>query len=168
MEGYSGGNNWPAPWPALRLATWNAASLFHDAAGKRLPRLALFDRLVAKCDVVAVQETHGCEVHFATFVPRALRTHMLFASGGPVKAVGGVALLVRRSLVGPHMEFRHSVFAQGRVQRLSLKGRGNTMHIWNLHNHDIADVPAIGNALRADVRQGEVDPLKNTTVILGT
>ncbi len=59
----------------------------------------------------------------------------VFASVGPTRATGGVAIILHKSLIGPDDITEDKAAVPGRVLRVCIIGPQRVRVFWSIHNH---------------------------------
>jgi endonuclease/exonuclease/phosphatase family metal-dependent hydrolase len=138
----------------IRIATWNTTALFGiptAAAGDRIRRrLRILRQLLADTDVLCLQEVHGRQADL-----EALRTEILefsfFGSFCSSPAVGGVMIMVRKSVIGDSVMSAPVVLDPGRCLAIRFGSPLATMFICIhvLPKYTIANKKALLNKVHA-------------------
>ncbi len=84
-------------------------------------------RKTTKTDLLVVAPQLGAPFH-------------AFASAGQLKAIGGIAVLVRRSWVGPDAEVVSEFLVAGRISRTVVCSPSTTFVFWNVHNFNLDEI----------------------------
>ena len=93
----------PGKEASLSLVTWNARALLAGAAKSRSKKIAVFTKLVARYDVVMVQEMHGNRAEMKHVFRHLAKSHWICASEGCDTATGGVTTFVDKAKFANHV-----------------------------------------------------------------
>ena len=86
-------------------------------------------KLATKHDIICLQEVHGTEGDHASLVNN-FQAFLPFFSPGAEPGIGGVAILVRRSLVGYFSMIRENIIEPGRALAVHLEGEQGVLCLY--------------------------------------
>lgn len=110
----------PAALSRIRCATWNTLALNATDLLRAKDRHDRIQRLALHYDIIALQECHGTTDAIAASLEDQRLTHDVWTSGCDKAIEGGVALLVRRSVVSDASHISMSHIVTGRILRLRI------------------------------------------------
>lgn len=129
----------PSSPPPYAASTWNTLALNATDLIRSKARHDRLQRLALHYDVIALQECHGTTDAIAASLEDQRLTHDIWASGCEKAIEGGVALLVRRSVVSEatHVDMSHII--AGRIRRLHIDFTDRQFIIlYSVHNFGVS------------------------------
>jgi hypothetical protein len=143
------------------LATWNARALFHRELKISENKLGILAGLLAKHEVVLLQETHGDDVDMLCLQHRFRQTYSTRCSLGPAAGSGGgCSNFVARKLCNSQTVLSSEELAPGRALLSSAVEGQLELHSLNLRNFGLrrrAKV-SINNAVIVEHGEAKLHP----------
>ena len=93
--------------PSIRAASWNARALVHHCLAKRRAKTSIMAKLLAKVEILCLQESHGCWAQINAICREFAEGFRVFTSFCGSANEGGLVTLVRDHWIDGRENCRH-------------------------------------------------------------
>ena len=151
------------------VASWNTRALCCRDERKMRKKVAHLRNVLARADVVSLQEVHGSALDIRRILNLFHRDWTWHISEGDSYGSGGVVTMFRR-LVFPHgTSLSSRVLIAGRVLRSVYASGPHKFIFWNVHNQELptSELCEVDRLIASDTNEAHADPLQKSVWLAG-